>query len=435
MELVETKYMRISSKEGIENQLNELNILVSCNLELSHLSKESISSEMLNRHFLIIDILYTSTKQQNNYNLEMYYYTCLMGLLNKHTFIFDSNPDMLSIGLEGKSFVLAYRIFEDAEGHYLKKESKFLEALYNYCSSKVMDILIPSKINTPFDFNGHETHLILSLYEKCNSYRYTITFDDIIKFLKQFSTKELALSVLNILNTELMFFRLNHLSELVSSALVSKDITEYNFSVFGEHDGSSSIINYLLGHSEMAVDESYFQNIEDALDKGKTICFVDDCLLSGTQAIVILQSYPESFDLKNTSLIFTFAIAMDEGINKLNNYLKDNDYKDFEILYGTTLIEGNKILESSKNHLYQNKEQRISLKEELKNIGYEILEKRANEKGWNNTTRIEHSLGYGNKQKMLVFEYGIPKSTLTFLWEKGKYHNMDWTPLFSHYKH
>ncbi|MFA6138751.1 MAG: hypothetical protein WC667_11770 [Sulfurimonas sp.] len=431
---ISDKYDSIYKENNITETLIYLNTMFALELEIALLFHKGASSHLLNSHLLLFNEL-TSTKLSEYFNsLEIYYQVCLMGLLFIYDFTSDDYVNILEKGIDSDTLSLAYNIFESAENYYSKKNNYSFEELFNYSVSNLANRLFSLKMKKSFNFNRNEMHLILNLYEKCKHYRYSISLDHIVYFLNQFSNKSIALSALKILNSELQFFRLNHLSELIECAFQKKQIKNFSFAIFGDHGGSSSIINYLIAHSTIDANDSHFIELDKAIKHKKTICFVDDCLLSGTQAIEILEAYSTKYNFTNISIVFLFAIAMDEGIDKLNNYLASKKYKNYDVLFGTKLIAHDRVLECSKNYLYENKTERSNLKKELKNIGKSILKDRAIEKEWSKNKRKQNALGYGDQQKILVFEYGVPKSTLVCLWETGTYNDKEWIPLFPHYK-
>jgi hypothetical protein len=73
--------------------------------------------------------------------------------------------------------------------------------------------------------------------------------------------------------------------------------------------------------------------------------------------------------------------------------------------------------------------EREALKQFASEVGYDILEDRAKRKGWDDTRRKESALGFSNFQRVLVFPYNVPKTTLTLLWETGR-DSRRWQPLF-----
>ncbi|MBI4650456.1 DUF1016 domain-containing protein [Candidatus Desantisbacteria bacterium] len=59
-------------------------------------------------------------------------------------------------------------------------------------------------------------------------------------------------------------------------------------------------------------------------------------------------------------------------------------------------------------------------------IGIQLLQQKKIEKNWTDEIVKERSLGYGNSQKLIVFFYNTPTSTLPILWEKGTYNGKEW---------
>ena len=72
-----------------------------------------------------------------------------------------------------------------------------------------------------------------------------------------------------------------------------------------------------------------------------------------------------------------------------------------------------------------NKEREIT-----KNMVQDIVIHLFQDKDWPEELKKERSLGYGNSQKLIVFFYNTPTSTLPIFWKKGNYNGKEWKPLF-----
>jgi hypothetical protein len=79
----------------------------------------------------------------------------------------------------------------------------------------------------------------------------------------------------------------------------------------------------------------------------------------------------------------------------------------------------------------------------FRTIGYAILEDRsrrwfsnadvpdAEKEALREQQRKRFAVGYGDDQRLVVFRYNVPKTTVTLLWEKrGQYNGVPWRPLF-----
>ena len=77
-------------------------------------------------------------------------------------------------------------------------------------------------------------------------------------------------------------------------------------------------------------------------------------------------------------------------------------------------------------------EEREDMKEFCTDVGYKALAKRAESKGWTDERRRESALGFSDAQRILVFPYNVPKTSLTLLWEKSR-DSFEWEPLFPGY--
>ncbi len=72
------------------------------------------------------------------------------------------------------------------------------------------------------------------------------------------------------------------------------------------------------------------------------------------------------------------------------------------------------------------------MKEVCAEVGYQVLGKRAESKQWTMERRRESALGFSDAQRLLVFPYNVPKTSLTLLWEKSR-DSFLWKPLFPGY--
>jgi len=247
--------------------------------------------------------------------------------------------------------------------------------------------------------------------------------------------------------------------------------TDLCFCLLGSGRKSSSYISYILDRDLKIQYRELHAALSD--DKYKSIVFVDDCLLTGTQVVHILSFYlglpvgrrtPRYIDplspnlipaLRTRNLIFVAAIGTSMSYLRLKRFLQDQDIsheirfaemipllspKGVDDFQNGRLLDENRII---RNPLEQLAEplftpssllHRADALEEAKafceEVGYALLEQRAASDNWTDQRRRGSSLGYSGMQGRLVFAHNVPKPTLTLLWSEGMYRGKRWLPLF-----
>lgn len=223
-------------------------------------------------------------------------------------------------------------------------------------------------------------------------------------------------------------------------SLPEEDRKRVVFVPFGSPGESSAVITYLcsraLNLGGITVDR--FQPLDTVLmDKEeKTICFVDDNISSGTQAVAIFEELlgrkadpihvkPLSKDkidrLKSCKIYFYTFFGFEEG----SEFLKSRLGQELDI----TTISSAKKKEGcfqSGSFIFDNAQDREEAMEMCKEIGYCLLQ----DKAWKGDKKMEFALGYGNAQQLIVFHYNTPTSTLPIFWKEGIYKDKKWKPLF-----
>ncbi|WP_044527711.1 phosphoribosyltransferase-like protein [Herbaspirillum sp. B65] len=302
-----------------------------------------------------------------------------------------------------------------------------------------------------------EQNLMVELTRRFSAYRIPVSIQALAAFLLQFETTQRIRGAIRLLS-HVKFYPLWALSEGIEKILVAelreKPEEQLVLSAFGEHTGSAAIMNYLLSHSPLSSQLRFEQSLPDALSTtraGDRIYIIDDCLLSGTQTLNTLgdlmgtRAHKQHYTvhaqqlseenktrIKDRDLRFTFGVAMDEGIKrfKSHEYSKTGlDSSRAEILYGTLEVANTKIFDPLGPVTWVNQEERDDLHIFCKDVGYKILGRRAKEKSWDDSRRKESALGFSDMQRLLVFPYNVPKTTLTLLWERSR-GDFEWNPLF-----
>lgn len=305
-----------------------------------------------------------------------------------------------------------------------------------------------------------EQTLIVELTRRFATYRVPISVESLAGFLLQFGTTQRIRGALRLLQ-HVKFYPLWELAQAIERTLVAelKRTGEDSLVIatFGEHTGSAAIMNYLIAHpshSSLSKALKFEPNLPAALaatPTDGTIYIVDDCLLSGTQGLNTLGdlmgtrvrkshhtmhaqelSAKDKKRLENRHLRFTYGVAMDEGIKRFGGreYAHTGlDKRRSKVLFGTIEPAISKIFEPLGPVGWLSEEEREDMKAFSAEIGYKILERRSTEKEWTEERRKESALGFSDMQRLLVFPYNVPKTTLTLLWERSS-GDFRWRPLF-----
>ncbi|MDN7902149.1 hypothetical protein QZM82_38810 [Burkholderia cepacia] len=302
-----------------------------------------------------------------------------------------------------------------------------------------------------------EQNLVVELVRRFSVYRVPISVESATNFILQFGSTQRIRGAIRLL-THVKFYRLWELAQAIERLLAAelKKSGEQTLviSSFGEHTGSAAIMNYLVAHSTLARSLRFEPNLPAALAATPaegSIYIVDDCLLSGTQGLNTLGDLmgtrvtkshhtvhaqkltaSDKRRLRNRHLRFTYGVAMDDGMAR---FLGDEyaavglDPQRAKVFAGTTEPVSSRIFDPLGPVGWLNEEERDEMKAFCEDVGYRILEGRAKAKGWTDKRRRESALGFSDRQRLLVFPYNVPKTTLTLLWERssGDFH---WNPLF-----
>jgi len=217
-------------------------------------------------------------------------------------------------------------------------------------------------------------------------------------------------------------------------------------SLLGNLKDSSSIVNYTLGEEIMRykLESHPLETILDSMKPDKNvIVFIDDNIGSGKQAVQIFREWfgIEIRDLNESHVrplsneqiekfkrfriyLCTF-VGFEDGKENVSVELKKMGLNVVKIYSFSKLEEEigcfHKALKT-----FDNEEERVQAENMVREIGIQLFE----DKGWPDELKNERSLGYGNSQKLIVFYYNTPTSTLPILWKEGKYNSKKWLPLF-----
>lgn len=294
---------------------------------------------------------------------------------------------------------------------------------------------------------------MVELVRRFSSYRIPVTAERVEHFLIQFKTTARIRAAIKLLN-HLKFYPLWQLGESIEAILTEqkKKFGKLVVSPLGDRTGSTAIINYLVSHSNLK-DIIFADDLSHALSltqEGDRIYFVDDCALSGTQSIHIMQELMGERELKphhtkhcdplsseeqnavcKRTLVFTYCLACDIAVERMQTQISTihNSQINIEILNGIPEPSEAKTFSTASSVPWESAEERDELKKFCAEVGYTLLEKMSTDKNWKDERRIESSLGFSDFQRVLVFPYSVPKTSLPLLWLNGN-SNFRWTPLF-----
>lgn len=137
--------------------------------------------------------------------------------------------------------------------------------------------------------------------------------------------------------------------------------------------------------------------------------------------------------LQKRALKFCYCVATEFGQARMLKSINETGIDPAQVSVHTGTVEhsSSKVFEPLGPVGWTSPAERDNLKEFAFGVGYDILERRAAHKGWDDSRRKESALGYSDFQRLLVFPYNVPKTTVTLLWEKsGQSQARPWQPLF-----
>lgn len=298
--------------------------------------------------------------------------------------------------------------------------------------------------------------LAIGLCRRFSSYRLPVTINHMERFLSQFGTTQRINGALQLLN-HLKFYPLWELGDAIEKQL-SAELEKTNapylvVATLGEQTGSTSIIKYLASHSKLEGRLRFTEDLQSAFaitTNEDSIYFIDDCLLSGTQTLNILGELMGTRKLKNhhthhcnklneedkkkflsRSLRFVYCIATDIGEQRFHDGIKKIGIDSNRVKLQYAILEHStaKAFEPLGPVGWTSAEEKIEMKRFCAEVGYNLLAHRGKIKKWDDIRRKESALGYSDFQRLIVFPYNVPKTTITLLWESGTA-DFPWQPLF-----
>lgn len=300
------------------------------------------------------------------------------------------------------------------------------------------------------NFTESDQFAIQRLVERFRHYRYPVTEERLVGFLSQFNTPKRMQLVVRLLGN-VKFFTFGHLQVMIEEAFLSFPDHEQCTTVvpLGNLGGSTSLMSYLAAHwasKEMTFESEISQVLADT-DEMTPICLIEDGAFSGTQLLSIFgdllgtrqakphhSKYCRPLDnpqqLRNRPIRLCLGIATDKALKCLPKQFATMGFKDFQIRVSHVEVLGNRPFSPAMAHIWDTIHDQREAEALFKEIGEAILEVRATEKKWPPGRKEESALGFGNDQRLVIYQYNVPKSTLTALWEDGMYDGREWHPLF-----
>lgn len=197
---------------------------------------------------------------------------------------------------------------------------------------------------------------------------------------------------------------------------------------------SASLVAYNFGSIEPVT-------LDKALDASGDIVFFDDCIISGSQARSVVQTWfgdqedldeslahrltaPQLERLKQHNLFFRFVFGYEKGRDNLLRLCRAKGLRTAQVDWyqptGLSLREAPGI------------PQRDEIIKFLRTVGYELLRStkaRENPSKWTDSLCRRRALGYGNDAQLVALFYNCPTGTMTPMWKEGTFRQIDWLPL------
>jgi hypothetical protein len=277
-----------------------------------------------------------------------------------------------------------------------------------------------------------------------------ITDETIKKWLLQFDNlpwMKLALKLLEGIDyytPQRMKGMFRHFYEQI---IPEEDRTKIVCSLLGNLEDSAALVNYFLGEVFMEYGLSKPQPLETILanmePEEKVIVFVDDNIGSGKQAVQIFREWlgieervlEESHVMrlsdvqikkfKRFKIYLCTFVGFEEGKEMVRKELKKIGLNVSKVYSFVKLEEAIGCFHEASD-IFTNPEELKEAKDMASKIGIQLF----SDKDWQDELKEERSLGYGNSQKLVVFFYNTPTSTLPILWKEGIYNGKRWQALF-----
>ena len=251
-----------------------------------------------------------------------------------------------------------------------------------------------------------------------NSWKSSISFDDVVKWILQFDSEDydLAIRIIEHINF-LSFGDIKNALSIAYSKLIRKSIekgtkiTHKNtlFAGLGDNGKSGSMISYHFRVINELSEENFNDN-EELIETGdiENIVLIDDILSTGFQAsreIIKLTEKLTPFGVKNIFLLT--VCGMKDGIIKVEEETKAYTFSAIEYSSKDTIIDLD-------GKFYQGLsiEERERYKSRIEYYGKVAYQKQP--------------FGFGHVGGFIAFDFNTPNTTLPLIWSDSN----SWIPLF-----
>lgn len=442
------------------DQLEYQNNLIFCYFILAQALKMSIIPDVVSRHLLIFRHASSSQWASVPSRIRMQYATLILHLVTQ--FYPPNSPFKSMLGFSYNTLADLRAVLADgASSTSIEAPFTVSQWVFRWFTDK-----IDAEVFSMRRHAGHAASLALlsegeqrsavELSKRFASYRLPVTLHHLERFLLQFGSTMRIRGALRLL-THCKFFPLWELGEsmerLLASDLDDDPASRLVIAPLGDQSGSTAIMKYLASHSSLVSRLHFADDIRSALahtKDGDCLHFVDDCLLSGTQTLNILGdlmgtrdrkshhtvhcevlSIEDRVELRKRSLTFLYCVVTDKGLSRFDECLAATgiDPMRTTIKFGVLEHSSAKAFEPMGSVPWASVDEREEVKQFATEVGYDILGARAKRKNWEDSRRQESALGYSDFQRLLIFPYNVPKTSVTLLWERGT-ESRNWQPLF-----
>ena len=459
-ELIDVVASKLRKTNYYSEMLEFQNNLIFCYLVMAEGFGIGISAHVVSSHLLTFRFVNASSWASVLPKIRMQYAALVLHL--SMLFYPINTPFKSMLGFSTKTLADLREVMADASGLAIDAPFTAHQWVFRWFKDKIDAEVFASRLYFGDAANlgslsDGEQSVAVELVRRFSSYRVPITISHLERFLLQFGTTGRIRGALRML-THAKFYPLWELGEVMENLLrvilIDHPKTKIVIAPLGDQSGSTAIVRYLASHSSLADRLKFVDDIVSALFEtkdGDSLYFVDDCLLSGTQTLSILGdlmgtrqhkphhkvyckplSQVERKQLLNRNLVFNYCVATDVGRDRFRNDLAQTgiDSAHAVIRYGVLEHSLSKAFQPMGPIAWASSDERNELNQFASEIGYDILEHRARKKDWTDERRRESALGFSDFQRLLVFPYNVPKTTVTFLWENGS-ESRPWQPLFT----
>lgn len=377
----------------------------------------------------------------------------IVALFCVHTLFRNEEPFTQRPGISADSLLLLRQSLSDASISLNSSGGSMYVPMIRYFIGKIDEgLMYGGRLHRTEieNFTEADQFEIQRLVERFRRYRYAVTEEHLVGFLSQFGTPKRMQSVIRLLR-EVKFYSLRDLQLMIEEAFSSFNDAHQIATVvpLGNVSGSTALMSYLAAHGRLG-ELDFHPDVERALNRtnnGVPLCLIDDASFSGTQLMNILGdllgtrerkphhtkycdplSHPSH--LLERPIRICLAMATDKAMAELDKGLKDMGFKDYQIRACDIEVMRHRPFGPSMSYIWNTPDEQREVREMFFEIGKDILRERAERKKWSEGRTEASALGFGGDERLIVYQYNVPKSTLTALWERGMYRDNEWKPLF-----